>query len=277
MSQAIDIGFDQVTAVHARGDGRYATSLNPAWDGPFSASGGLIAAGLLRAVQAELNAPELIPRMVSVHYVAATTSGPAEITVLPLRVGQRSAVLQAHLRQNETLTATAVVTCSATREAETGIALSDPPPRVAPVEAVPELAPETLDGAPRSLQRLRLWPCLGVPILSGSRPAVTGGWIAFRDDPDGQPVDASRLVALCDMWWPAVFGASRTLVGVPTLALSIQLHGADPAAAPVLARYATTTLAEGHLDETAGLWSADGRPLANGRQVAQIRPTWSRS
>jgi acyl-coenzyme A thioesterase PaaI-like protein len=264
--------FDQASAVEPLGDGRYAARLDPAWNGPVGYSGGVIAAVLLRAAQAELGRADLPPRVLTIHYVAAAAPGPVQVTVTALRLGGRSAVLQAQLHQNERLTATAMLTCSVTRPQELTVELNAPAPTVPPVGEITELMAEGFVKAPPMLRRLRMWPCFGGPILGGAGQAVTGGWVALRDDPPDQPIHAPRLAALTDLWWPALFSATRELIGVPTLALTIHLRSSAPVIGPILARYETTTVAEGHLDEAAQLWSADGRLLAESHQLAQLIP-----
>ena len=268
--------FETATAVTPLGEGRYKTRLDPAWDGPFSAVGGMIAAVLLRAAQSELDSPQLTPRILSIHYLAATTHSDADITVALLRASERNAVLQTSLHQDGQVTATALITCSVARPQKSRFDLPESMPDVPPPDQVPELAPQSLSAAPPCLQRLRMWPCLGAPILSQAPEAMTGGWVSLRDDPPNHALDAPRLVALCDLWWPALFAAARTLIGAPTLALSIHLRSSQPVTGPILARYTTTTVTEGHFDETAQLWSADRRPLADSRQLARLTNTWSR-
>lgn len=263
--------FDTASAVEPLGAGRYGAVLDPGWNGPVGYSGGVIAAVLLRAAHAELDRA-LPPRVLTVHYVAAAAPGPAEASVRPLRIGARSAVLQADLHQEGRLNASALLTCTMTRPQETAVGLRVSAPEVPPPDAVAELAPRDIQGAPPMFHRLRMWPCLGAPIFSGGPAAVTGGWLALRDDPPGQPLDPPRLAALTDLWWPALFSATTAMVGVPTLALTIHLRASDPVAAPVLARYETTSISEGHVDEAAQLFSADGRLLAESRQLAQLIP-----
>lgn len=74
MTSTPGTAFDRVTNVHADGDGRYSATLDSVWDGPFGRpNGGVIAAILLRASQAELAQPELPPRVLNVHYLRPAT------------------------------------------------------------------------------------------------------------------------------------------------------------------------------------------------------------
>ena len=261
--------FDRATHVAANGDGRFAAALDPQWNGPFDTpNGGVIAAILLRAAQAELARPDLPPRILNVQYLRRANPESAHLHVQILRVGRRNATVQASLHQREELAVTALITFSAPRPHT--LTVAEPAPGAPPPDQVAELDPDDLDGAPPALRRLRLRPCFGAPILGGSADAVTGGWFSLRDDDEDRAYDAARLVALCDLWWPAVFGAARQLVAVPTLDLTVHLRATTSVRGPILGRFHTALIAEGHLDEIGQLWSATGQLLAESRQLALL-------
>jgi acyl-CoA thioesterase len=258
--------FERATRIRTQGVGRYTAELDPAWDAPFGPNGGYLAAILLRAAQQELARSELPPRIVTVHYPRPATHEPAEIAVETLRVGRRNATLQTRLIQGGKLICTALMTFSAPRPQ--ALTLTAPAPPAPSPDEVEEVRIDAVEGTPRIFGRVQLRPCFGAPMLAGAPEAVTGGWMALRDD--DQPLDGIRLTALTDMWWPAVFGAVRELVGAPTLELTVHLRSTAPISAPILARFATCTIDEGHLEETARLWSADGKLLAEGHQLALL-------
>ena len=271
MTSTPGAAFDRVTKVETDGDGdgRYSAALDSDWDGPFGRpNGGVIAAILLRAAQAELAQPELPPRVLSVHYLRPATADRAQLTVQLLRAGARNATVQVSLHQREQRTAAALITFSASRPH--ALTITEPAPSAPPPDQVEELSPHSLDQAPPSLRQLRLRPCFGAPILAGATDAVTGGWFSLRDDDDNQLYDAARLVALTDLWWPAVFTATRHLVVTPTLELAIHLRTTTPVRGPILGRFTTRTIHEGHLDETGQLWSTTGQLLAESRQLALL-------
>jgi hypothetical protein len=88
---------------------------------------------------------------------------------------------------------------------------------------------------------------------------------------DDAPLDAARLCAFTDLWWPAVFGTTASPVYVPTLQLSVYLRSTEhEPKAPVLGRFASRHAAEGHVEETGELWSADGELLAESTQLALL-------
>ncbi len=159
--------------------------------------------------------------------------------------------------------------------------LLDGPPRRATAPRTaggdpPRGAPAPLDAAalerfPPVFAQLEIEPTEGPGVFAGGSEASTGGWMALRGDP--APLDAARLVALCDLWWPAIFAVTDGPAAVPTLALTVDLrHTGTPAVGPVFARFASRSLAEGHLDETGTLYGADGTLLAESRQLALLVP-----
>lgn len=262
-------GFERATAVASDGAGRYRALVEESWEGPFGPNGGYIAAILLRAATTELAEPRLPPRTLTVHYMRPTTAGPAQLRARVLRAGRNNATLEAELEQGGRLLCKALITCSAPRPQLHALAV--PAPDVRPPDQVEELAPAALADAPAFLQRLRLRPCYGARVRGGSERAVTGGWMEFRED-QAAPYDAVRLVALSDLWWPAVFGVTRQTIGVPTLELTVHLRSTAPIAGPIFARFETETVAEGHLEEAGRLFSVAGELLAESRQLALLVP-----
>jgi acyl-CoA thioesterase len=111
-------------------------------------------------------------------------------------------------------------------------------------------------------------PALGTEPFASGPEALTGGWIRTVDD---DPVDEVLVAALTDAWVPAVFSRVPLPVGVPTVDLTIHFRQA-PSGAPgwSLVRFRTLLAAEGYLEEDGEVWSADGRLLAQSRQLAVL-------
>jgi acyl-CoA thioesterase len=261
--------FDRLTQVHADGQSRYSTVLDPDWHGPFERPiGGIIAAVLLRAAQCELAQPELLPRSVNAHFLRPTSSDPAQLTVEVLRVGRRNATAQVAMLQGEKLTSTALITFSAPRPQT--LTIKEPAPSAPAPDQSEELRAHLLDEAPPYLRHLRVRPCFGAPLFSGAPDAVTGGWVDLREDAEDQLYDSVRLVALTDLWWPAIYAATSQVVGTPSLELTVHLRTTTPVPGPILARFVTRTIQEGHLEETGQLWSRSGQLLAESRQFALL-------
>jgi acyl-CoA thioesterase len=259
--------FDEATRVILRAPGRYDTYIHPAWDGRGVPNGGILAASLLRAARGQLARADLPPRTLSVHFPRPAVNGAAQIIVEVLREEGSTARVRSELFQHGKLVCTALLTFSSVRD-ET-LPIADTAPVVPPWQEVDSF---DCDGAPETppcLHRIEPRPCLGQTPFSPATETLTGGWMQLRGDT--ADVDAERLVALSDMWWPVVV-AVNDIVRTPTLELC-HFRSTTAVKAPVLGQFSTTTVREHHLDETAQLWSQDGTLLAETRQLAVlIRP-----
>jgi acyl-coenzyme A thioesterase PaaI-like protein len=261
--------FDAAVAVEARGEGRYAAAVGPSWDGPAAANGGVLAATMVRAVEAELGAGAPPARTIAAHFLDAPRHGNVEIAVDVLRAGKRVDACDVRVRQADRLICQATIVCSARRGQE--LALRAEPPMAAAAESVDALDLSAVPGIPPLFQQLEIRPAFGSPIFSGSEDAVSGGWVALRGD--DAPLDPARLCALTDLWWPAIFGALTAPAAAPTLQLTVHLRTTEHAVSgPLLGRFETRNLIEGHIEECGELWSGAGELLAESRQLALLLP-----
>ena len=260
--------FERSVAVTALGRGRYSAEVREEWNGPAAPNGGILAATMLRAAQAELGPDAPPPRTLAAHYLQAPAAGPVTLDVEVLRQGKRVRAAEVRLRQADRLAASATIIFSAAR-AQAATLTRTPPSPVPDPENVAELALGQLPGAPPLFDAVRLAPALGPPPFRRGEQALTGGWLALRGD--DAPLDAARLCAMSDLWWPAVFGILDGPAGAPTIQLTIHLRlTAHEIAPPVFARFETRVIAEAHLEESGELWSRDGALLAESRQLALL-------
>ncbi|MGV1006977.1 MAG: acyl-CoA thioesterase [Candidatus Nanopelagicales bacterium] len=258
--------FDESTRVVPRGGGIFEAQVHPAWRGPLAPNGGHLAAMVLRAARTELARPDLPPRSLSVHFPRPADQGPAQIRVEVLRAGQGSALLRSELYQDDKLRCTALLTCASARAATAPVSATAPD--VPAWDAVADFDLSELPRAPEQFHRLQFKRCFGPGPFTEGTEALTGGWMKLRDD--DADIDAERLTAFSDLWWPAVFGVADGFVGVPTLELTCHFRTTTPVQGPVLGRFQSRTVAEGYLDEVGELWSSDGTLLAESRQLALL-------
>jgi acyl-CoA thioesterase len=256
--------FDEATGVVQRSPGQYDTYIHPAWEGLGVPNGGLLAAALLRAARAQLARPDLPPRTLSVHFPRPAANGAAKINVQVLRQGRGTAQVRSELSQQDKLVCTALLTFSGDREESLPIAPIAP--QVPPWQEVNPFDYAATPGTPPCFARIEPRPCLGQRPFSGTTEDLTGGWMQLRSE--ATDVDAELLVALSDMWWPAVFTTADQIVRRPTFELCH--FRSTNAVAPILGRFLTTTVHDGHFDETAQLWSQDGTLLAETRQLSLV-------
>lgn len=261
--------FSTATAVESRGDGRYRAWMTDAWNGPAAPNGGMLAATIVRAVEAEAGAGAPPVRTVSAQFLDAPAPGEVEVVVAQLRGGRRVAVYAARIVQADRLMVTATLILSASRPAS--VARAAPAPQVPAAADVPALRTPVTPGRPAVFERVSMRPLFGAPPFTQAADALAGGWVALRED--DEPLDAARLVALCDLWWPAIFAVLATPDGAPTLQLTVMLRDTSGTAEPpILARFETRTVSEGHFEERGELYARDGRLLAESVQLALLLP-----
>lgn len=257
--------FADDTAVAPLGDGRYGARIDRGWWIERGPNGGYLAAIVLRAILAEVADATRRPRSLTLHYLRPPVEGACEVAVTIERSGRGLTTVSARLRQEgrDCILALAAL----------GVDRAGPTVNDLPAPDVPgpdELSPRPADAGINIPFRGRFdvrHAIGGEPFVAGP-DAVTGGWIRSADD---DPVDEIVLVALTDAWPPAVFSRFEGPIGVPTVDLTIHFRQA-PSGAPgwSLVRFSTRVVADGYLEEDGEVWSADGRLLAQSRQLAVI-------
>lgn len=259
--------FATDTAVVPMGAGRYAASIDRGWWIERGPNGGYLAAIVLRAVLAEVADDTRRARSMTLHYLRPPVEGPCEVAVTVERAGRGLTTVSARLAQDGRDCILALVAVGTDRP---GPELHDhAAPAVPGPEDVP-VRPDAAEGAPDIPFRHRfdVRPALGAPPFTAGPTAETGGWIRTADD---DPVDDVLLAAITDSWPPAVFSRLEGPVGVPTIELTIHFRG-DPPRRPewCLVRFRTLEVGAGYLEETGEVWSADGRLLADSRQLGLL-------
>lgn len=261
--------FATDTAVHPDGDGRYTATIDRGWWIERGPNGGYLAAIVLRAVLAEAAAEDRRPRSMTLHYLRPPTEGPCEVEVVVERAGRGLTTLSARLRQGGRDCILALVALGVDRPGPT---LHDhPPPDVLSPDELPPRPDGQVVGPDIPFRhRFDLRPALGALPFSAATDALTGGWIRTAED---DPVDDVLVAAITDSWPPAVFSKLELPVGVPTIELTIHFRNA-PSRSPgwSLVRFRTLEASEGYLEESGEVWSADGRLLAESRQLAVLLP-----
>ena len=250
--------FDEDTRPESLGDGRYRVNFDKRWWIVRGPNGGIVAAKLVRAMEAELGMPERRLRSITVHYPAAPPEGEAEVEVTVERSGRSMSTVSARMTAGDRLLALALGAFSTEYD---GIVDYDdsPMPDVTP----PDPMPEPNDDAPMPF--IRNWRM--APALGEHGKAVTGGWMAPREE---RELDAALVVALADAWVPAPFVVTNGRpFAAPTIDLTVHIRAALPRpAAPVLGAFRSKLARDGFFEEDGRLWAADGTLLAHSRQLA---------
>ncbi|MGH9275386.1 MAG: acyl-CoA thioesterase, partial [Acidimicrobiales bacterium] len=232
-------------------------------------NGGYLAAIVLRAVLAEAAAADRRPRSMTLHYLRPPVEGPCEVEVVEERAGRGLTTLSARLRQDGRDCILALVALGVDRP---GPAIHHhAPPTVRPPAEIPPRADGATVGPDIPFRhRFDLRPAIGsLPFETGPE-ALTGGWIRTVED---DPLDEVLLAAITDSWPPAVFSTMELPVGVPTVELTVHFRNLPTGESSwCLVRFRTLEVSEGYLEESGEVWSADGRLLAESRQLAVVLP-----
>ena len=251
------------------GHGRYAAELDARWVVGGSVNGGYLLSVVGRAVRAEVpGKPD--PLALSAHYLSASVPGPASVEVRTLREGGSVATVAADLVQDGVARIAALATFGDLgRDADdvrtTAVELELPPPE----ECVSgSLAPDELRRIAPLMERfdLRFHPdhvgwALGEPNGSGELAA----WFRLED---GREPDPISLLTVVDALPPVTF-THGTMGWAPTLELTAHVR-AKPAPGWLRVRHATRNMAGGLFEEDCEVWDADGRLVAQSRQLARL-------
>jgi acyl-CoA thioesterase len=255
------------TAVTPDGPGAFMAMIHPEWFGGGGPHGGFVSATILRAMLAALDDPARPPRSLTLHFLSPPAAGPCRIAVTVERAGRSLSSLSARLEQEGAPRVLALGAFSVPWEAPVHDTAA--PPDVPRPEDVPAPAFGSGDGAPRFFDHVEVRPTFG-GFLGGGSPQV-GGWINLRPP---EVIDPPAVAFLLDAWWPAVFGLLDRPAGAPTIDLTVHfrrpLHPAPPDR-PLLIRFTTRVVQDGFFEEDGELWGADGRLLAQSRQLGLLR------
>lgn len=258
--------FASDTAVAPLGGARYRGRAPGAWFGPIAPNGGFLAALVLRAITAELDAADREPRSLTVHFLRPPAEGELDVALQVERTGRTASTVSARVEQGGRLVA--IVLCTFTQRYEGAAEWAPPVPEVPPP---PEVAVAGMEGAPRMFGQMELRPLYGGQAFAGAGfdDAVVGGWLRPRV---AHPIDHPLLAFLSDAWWPSAFSRLEKPSPAPTLDLTIHFRGVLPQGEHeyVLGRYESRAAIAGVFEEDGELWSEDGRLLAQSRQIALV-------
>ncbi|HEV7731828.1 MAG TPA: thioesterase family protein [Candidatus Binatia bacterium] len=256
--------FADDTAVRTIGDHRYGATMQRGWWVERGPNGGYLAAVVLRAITTDVADAARRPRSLTVHYLRPPREGPVEIIVQAERIGRTTTVTTARMTQDDALILLATAVLAIDQPGPTFAHL--PLPEVPPPDALPSFPVGERHPTIRARYEQRV--AIG-PLPLGDTPAeraVSGGWIRLADP---EPTDTHVIAAFTDAWLPAIFTTLSTLVGVPTIDLTIHFRDAPPSAHDwCFVRFTSRHAADGFVEEDGEIWSRDGRLLAQSRQMA---------
>jgi acyl-CoA thioesterase len=259
--------FDAATRLERRAENLFAVQLDARFWGHRAAHGGYLAAVLLRAMTERPADPGRAARSLTVHFLSGPAQGPAEVHVEVLRSGGRLSSLSARLLQDGATTTFAVAAFGSAFEGDDFQHAAMP--SAPPAEVCERRKPTKVEIDHRFEHR----QCFGGPPFGGASLAVYGGWTRLEAP---RELDALAITLICDGWMPALFtmlNDKREAGACPTVDLTVHFRSAFPLAGStpsdyVLVELSTIALSDGFMDESARVWSKDGRLLAQSVQHA---------
>jgi acyl-CoA thioesterase len=140
-----------------------------------------------------------------------------------------------------------------------------PAPRVPDVDSCARFAlpPELVPAA----AHFDIRPAAGPLPLTGADEPMMCAWITLLPE---LPADAAALAILADALPPAIFPTLRAPVAIPTVALSMHVHGAPLGGLPVLVRTVNSSTGGGWSVDDTSIWDRSGLLLASARQTRRV-------
>jgi acyl-CoA thioesterase len=209
---------------------------------------------------AAVDDPGRPPRSITVHFLAPPAAGPMEIAATVERTGRSATTVALRMEQDGEPVALALASAAAWRDDAPEWMDATPPDVPPPADCAPL---ERVPGTPEFMSRFDVrWAEAGARTVTWARPAPAVA------------LDHLAVTALADTIVPVAFSRLGRLLVVPTLDLTIHFRSPLPAGDPgdwTLVSFESRRSAGGTWEEDGEVWSADGRLLAQSRQLALIR------
>lgn len=262
--------LDQAIQLHDQGDGLYRGRLTPAYANMVGPFGGAIAAVVLNAV---LQHPQRLgePVALSVNFAGPIADADFEIRARPVRTNRSTQHWSIELIQADETAILASAMTAERRETWSDQELACPdvaPASEVPVTPVSGFTPWVDNYEMRFIEGMLTFRPADARDDSQSRL-----WI--RDQPP-RALDFLSLTALADVFFPRVFLRRQQPCPAGTVSMTLYFHAGSAELAacgtePLLACARAQVLHNGFADQTAELWSADGRLLATSQQLVYYK------
>jgi hypothetical protein len=283
-----DLAADSAVKRLAKAPGWYTADLCDRWNF-MTPSGGVLMTIALRAMQAELDDPELRPLSANTLFMSPVPHGPMEIRVEVLRRGGAAAQLRAALSSTTLPGPGLEVSATFARDLPAAPAFTDPAvPDVAPPESG---EPRALGDGPPFFDNIEIVHVEGPPVFSEQTweagEALYGRWYRYKVPQFDEPgrLDRFSLPPIVDNMPPAAFaklGSEAGLLHAPSLDLTIHfLEDTDDEW--LFLRNRSKKARGGFATADVEVWSRSGSLIAYGTQMMIFRsipeghPTFARA
>ena len=262
--------FDVATDLESAGDDRWiARTGDPYWNmvGPF---GGLVAALLFKSAYSH-PAREGEPVALTVNFCAAVAKGEMEIVAKPARTNRSTQHWTMSMFQHGECVATG--TAMFGKRPDTFAHRPAQAPAATPFAELPRM-PWPGSGW---IERYDMRFAEGPPFWTekGEEPAPSRSTLWIANDPP-RPMDFVGLAALTDIFFGRIIHVRQQMVPFGTVSLTSYFHATEADLAelgfqPVLGTAQARIFDRGFHDQSAELWSKNGRLLSTSHQLVYYR------
>jgi acyl-CoA thioesterase len=272
---------DGASAGEAPREVGFAAEVSPFWRAGRGPHGGYLAAVMMRALIDAVADRSRAPRSLTIHYARAPAPGPVIIRVVHERRGRSLSTLSARMDQGGAVVALALAAFSVPWKAPemSDLAMPDVAAPDPARETTAELLRQVDQGlAPQFLRQIVLQVRLGagMPFAGAGGPMEVGAWFGVGDCT--RPVDAISLALFSDALFSPPFARLSRPATSPTVDLTIHFRAPPMPVTPgglCFGHFRSRLVQDGFFDEDGEIWSADGRLLAQSRQLAILMPLGS--
>lgn len=264
--------FDLAIRLEPTGEHRCTGSTSPAYGNMVGPFGGITCAVLLQSVLGHAQR-QGDPIALTTNFVAPIADGAFEIEARPVRTNRSTQHWIVQLTQNDAVAATATAVLAVRRPTWSA-------PEAVPPAGMPDAS--TLGRAqwafmPAWVGRYDLRFAEGALPTSfdNEEQPHSRSELWVRDDPP-RPLDFPSLAAICDCFFPRIFLRRRTFVPAGTVSVTTYFHAdaamlAGQSDRHVLGAARAMNFRNGFFDQSAEIWSDDGRLLAASHQIVYYR------
>lgn len=263
--------LDAATKLEKSGDKFLGATSDAYWNftGPF---GGATAAALLHAAM-QHPARQNLPLAMTINYCAPVAKGPFDICVAEKRTNRSTQHYSVEMVQGEDVIATATLVFAARPEGFRHISGKMPevaaPEKIEPPKAKAPLA---------WIDRFDMRFASGFPVMRPKEDAPLGSArteVWMRDNP-ARKMDFIGLMNMSDAFFARPFHVLGRLITVGTVSMTTYFHCDEADLAEVGDDYVlgvadANVFNKGYADQTASLWSRQGKLLATSQQILYFR------
>ncbi|UJC35254.1 acyl-CoA thioesterase II [Pseudomonas aeruginosa] len=241
------------------------------WGQGRATFGGLVVALAYEAMLAVVEAGRPL-RSIGVSFVGPLApEQPASFSARLLREGKAVSQVQVEVRQGEQVVTLVQASFGVARASAVAVEALPAAGMKGPEES--QELPYIRNVTPEFTRYIAMrWAVGGLP-FSSNKSRQMGGWMRFRDEPEGEPMEVSHLLALLDSWPPALLPH----LGTPAMASSLTwtaefLQPLPQQGSGDWCRYLAEIeeARDGYGHVAARMWSADGQLLAISRQMVTV-------